>query len=167
MNTKIRPIMIEGNVAYVTLTLGNRAIIDVDSIHLVDQWNWHDNGKGYATRNVSMPNGKQKKIKLHHVILSVEYGFYVDHINGNTFDNRIENLRSCTPSQNMANRRINKNNVCGLKGVHRRADGRVWKSQISVDSRVIYLGSYRTPEEAHAAYAAAAIRYYGEFARIE
>ena len=77
----------------------------------------------------------------------------MDHINGVTTDNRWCNLRDVPVQINMQNtRRANKNNVSGLMGVHWRADRATWTSQLRVDGKSKRLGSFKTPEEAHAAY---------------
>jgi HNH endonuclease/AP2 domain len=90
----------------------------------------------------------------------------IDHRDGDGTNNRWTNLRRATPSQNTANRRP-QNNSSGYKGVdlHRRL-GR-WRAVICKKGRRIYLGSFATPEAAHAAYAAAARKLFGEFARPE
>ena len=89
----------------------------------------------------------------------------IDHINLNKDDNRIVNLRKATSSDNSHNSGKRTNNTTGLKGVVRR--GERWLSQISALGRRLHLGMFKTPEEAHAAYCAAADKYYGEFARRE
>lgn len=86
---------------------------------------------------------------------------HIDHINGNKSDNRIENLREATQAQNNCN--TSKRNKYG-KGVNR-----VWNKyagQIWHEGKHFYLGLFKTPEEAHAAYCAAATRLHGEFARF-
>lgn len=89
----------------------------------------------------------------------------VDHVDRNGLNNRWENLRIATRSQNGANAVYRKNST-GLKGVTCRKHGR-YQAQIQVAKRRIYLGMYGTPEEAHTAYAVAAERYFGDFARTE
>jgi len=89
----------------------------------------------------------------------------VDHIDGNKSNNRWTNLREATNSQNQANTSARKNNSVGLKGAHRAAGGR-WTSRICVNGRCHFLGLYDTPEEAHAAYAAAAARLQPDFWRV-
>jgi hypothetical protein len=85
----------------------------------------------------------------------------IDHIDGDGTNNRWENLREATRAQNNANCRGY--NKCGIKGVYQR--GPSWIAQISPNGgRSIHLGCFRTPEEAHAAYLAAAHKYFGEFA---
>lgn len=89
----------------------------------------------------------------------------VDHINLDRADNRFLNLRHATQAQNGANRTKYRNNTSGWKGASRYRSG--WRAQIQVNGENIYLGTYRTPEEAHDAYCAAARQNFGEFARGE
>jgi hypothetical protein len=78
-------------------------------------------------------------------------------------NNRLSNLRKCTHAQNCLNRGANKNNKFGLKGVLM-TQGRI-VARIMVNGRTTKLGSFPTPEAAHAAYCAAAMEQHGEFAR--
>ncbi|MCI0598713.1 MAG: HNH endonuclease [Beijerinckiaceae bacterium] len=87
----------------------------------------------------------------------------VDHVNLDRSDNRWINLREATQSQNQANTRKPRGNTSGWKGASR--NGSRWQAQIGVNGKQIYLGRFRTPEEAHAAYCEAAVKYYGDFAR--
>lgn len=92
----------------------------------------------------------------------------LDHANKNPLDNRIANLRECTRSQNQQNRRAASNNKSGLKGTSFRAAQRgqkKWRSVIYVDGRQRHLGNFHSATEAHQAYADAAKKYFGEFAR--
>lgn len=95
-------------------------------------------------------------------------GKLVDHINGDRLDNRIENLRVATFSQNGANAQRHSRNTNGLKGASKvvrkgRWTGR-WQASITVRNRQINLGYFDTKEEAHAAYLDAAREHQGEFA---
>lgn len=89
----------------------------------------------------------------------------IDHINGDTRDNRISNLREATRGQNQANQRISRASASGLKGVRRHGAGR-WCAAITENKRQIHLGTFGTPEEAHQAYVQAAKRIFKEFARF-
>jgi HNH endonuclease len=85
----------------------------------------------------------------------------LDHINRNKLDNRIENLREATKTQNGANMKISKHNTSGHKGVYRcRSKTSPWCARISHD----YIGVFKTKEEAAVAYLAEAKTRYGEFA---
>lgn len=90
----------------------------------------------------------------------------VDHRNLDRGDNRFQNLRPATRAQNLANRNKHSNNQSGLKGVLLHKQSGLWVARIGVSGESIYLGYFKTKEEAHAAYAAAATKHYGEFARL-
>lgn len=88
------------------------------------------------------------------------------HINGNVSDNRIENLRDATQSNNLCNKRMQSNNTSGYKGVGwHKAAGR-WVARITIRKQHTHLGLFDTPEEAYAAYCKAAEKLHGEFARL-
>ena len=88
----------------------------------------------------------------------------IDHADLDRANNRWSNLREATQSQNTANQALRARNKCGFKGVTRLPGGR-YRAQIKVRQAITGLGVYDTPEEAHAAYCAAAVKYFGEFAR--
>lgn len=102
-------------------------------------------------------------IQLHRMAWALQTGTWpsnlIDHVNGVRSDNRWCNLREATPHQNQRNRGPNKARS-GFKGVTRHRGGRY---QAQINSR--YLGLFPTPEEAAAAYDAAALLLHGEFAR--
>ena len=79
----------------------------------------------------------------------------IDHKDQNKVNNRIWNLRLCTDTQNRAN-------ILGMKGWCR-ANGR-YKARLIHNGKAMYLGTYDTPEEAHAAYLSARKRLHGSFA---
>lgn len=89
----------------------------------------------------------------------------IDHIDGDVSNNRWTNLRLATKSQNKANSKRYKNNTTGYKGVTKVRDK--WRAYIAVDKKRIWLGYYKTPEDASDAYQKAATKYFGEFARGE
>ena len=86
----------------------------------------------------------------------------IDHISRDRLDNRITNLRIAEPTQNMANCAVRPHNRCGVKGVQERKGKFV--AFLSKNRKQRYLGTYGTPEQAHAAYMAAARQMHGEFA---
>lgn len=147
------------------LSKGRVAIIDdSDFVGVVaaTKWHWVQGGKGtsgYATAFAKV-NGRRKSLWLHKVIVGCPEGFEVDHKNGDSLDNRRENLRICTRQQNVWNRRGSRP---GFKGVFRH--GRKYRAKIMINRQTLDLGGYLTPIEAARAYDRAAIQHFGEFAR--
>jgi hypothetical protein len=96
-----------------------------------------------------------------------EWPSLIDHINGIPDDNRWQNLRLATSSQNCANRGRNRNNTSGFKGVSFYRRDRNWDVRIMADRKQIYLGRYGDVEQARQAYRRAAAEIFGPFARYE
>lgn len=87
----------------------------------------------------------------------------IDHKDGDPFNNKWSNLRLATYSENARNRKADKDNKSGLKGVRRQK--KKWASAIFVDGKQIHLGTFESAEDAHQAYICAAQRHYGDFAK--
>ena len=89
----------------------------------------------------------------HRVVWLLHHGDWpkneIDHVNGDSLDNRIENLRDVTKSENMRNTKISKRNNSGVVGVRfvKPREG-YWTADIGVDGRSIGLGSFKTFDEA-------------------
>lgn len=104
----------------------------------------------------------------HRLIFLWHHGYLpssIDHIDGNPRNNRIENLRGATHGQNHGNRKKPVNNTSGFKGVSWHKKSNKWCASIKVKYQQIYLGLYENPSVAAEAYASAAKKYFGEFAR--
>jgi hypothetical protein len=164
-----RPIAIDGEVAYVTLTRGCVAVIDAADVHLVEGWNWSatpSKGTFYAQRRTRVDGGRT--IMMHRAILGlVDRATHVDHIDGNGLNNRRCNIRPCSIAQNQHNRGMSRTNTSGYKGVSWDAQGKKWGASIRAFGRQMNLGRFNTAEEAHAAYCAAAEKYHREFMRVD
>jgi len=91
----------------------------------------------------------------------------LDHINNTKTDNRFENLRRASKSQNGFNRGPNKNNSSGAKGVHWYARKNKWKAEIWHEGSKRHLGYFHSLDMAAKAYSDAAKILHGEFARVE
>ncbi|GAG28472.1 unnamed protein product [marine sediment metagenome] len=102
---------------------------------------------------------------MHRMILGVEKGVDVDHINGDGIDNRRFNLRACLRSENGRNRRLSKNNKSGYKGVCWNKSCNKWVAQIKYNYKEYSLGCFFCIIKAAKAYDKAAREYFGEFAR--
>jgi AP2 domain/HNH endonuclease len=109
-----------------------------------------------------------KRFHLRHTIVyAIHHGLWVigiDHEDRNPLNDRIENLRPATQSQNNANKSIMSNNKCGFKGVFWEPRRYVWVARIGVNGKLIHLGQFDYAVDAHKAYCEAARKYYGEFA---
>ena len=119
--------------------------------------------KGYLQVMINKQNHK-----AHRVIWLLVHGQWpneeLDHRDGNRSNNRLNNLRPATSAQNKMNKACRDDSAAGLKGAFQdKRDGR-WCSRITVGGKYIHLGRFATAEEAHAAYAAAAHKEFGEFA---
>lgn len=113
-------------------------------------------------------NGHGKTFRVHRLVaiafnLQKEHESQneVDHINRNSLDNRVENLRWVTNRQNKFNQEKHKNNKTGYKGVIKKRNKFV--AQTSVNGIHKYLGTFDTPEEASLAYEAVAQHYHGSY----
>jgi hypothetical protein len=169
MPKNIRPIRIEGQVAYVPLTKGYEAVIDAADVSLVDGRNWQafvSSSTVYAASK-DHSNGKRKSVLMHRVIMGDPERFHVDHRDGNGLHNRRENLRHATRAQNNRNKRTPQNNTSGFKGVYWHKIARKWRAKIAFNGRSKHIGLYDTVEDAHAAYREASVKYHGEFGRTD
>jgi hypothetical protein len=94
----------------------------------------------------------------------------VDHKDLDRDNNRIDNLREATHSQNSQNQGRNSQNSTGFKGVavnNQKYTRAKYRSSIRINKKRIFLGLFHTPEEAYEAYCQAAAKYHGAFARVE
>ena len=150
----------------IKLTQGRYAIVDDGDYEWLSQFQWYFH-QGYARRDVkNSKTGKTKTVFLHRVVNNTPDGMDTDHINQNKLDNRKENLRSCTMSQNLSNRTKQKNNTSGYKGVTWHKLGGKWQAQIRIKSKFKYLGYFSNIHDAVQAYNIAAQDKFGEFAFI-
>lgn len=121
----------------------------------------HDNG--YVRISVD-----KKRYYAHRLVFLFMEGEFppeqVDHINMHRADNRWSNLRKASVSENMHNRNIRRHSSVGVKGVSKNKSG--YSARIRVDKNSIYLGNFKTKEEAGRIYAKAANDLLGKFARV-
>jgi hypothetical protein len=160
----------------IQLTRGLVAIVDDDDFERISAVKWYASPHGgvfYAKRKASVDGDMRVTIPMHRVIMAAPPGTHVDHVNGDTLDNRRANLRICSARENHQNRRRCplKPGASMYKGVswHRR-DAR-WRARIRSGetlpdgrARDILLGYFATELEAAIAYDAAARKHFGPFA---
>lgn len=105
---------------------------------------------GYTLLSVSDTEGNRRQIVAHRVAWYSVYGYEpgeLDHINRDGFDNRIDNLREVSRSENCQNRSKFKNNSSGFRGVHKSRNGK-WIARIQVEGKRRTVGIFDTAEEA-------------------
>jgi hypothetical protein len=91
----------------------------------------------------------------------------IDHIDGNPFNNRLENLRPATPQTNQYNRKMDRRNRHGAKGVYWHARDKTWGTRMQINGRMLRFGTYKDRELAELVMTEARDLYHGEFARHE
>lgn len=149
----------------IPLTQGKFAKIDDADFDWLSQWKWYYS-KGYAVRNSPRVSGKRHAIYMHRLIANTPDGLETDHRDGNKIDNQRRNLRPCTTSQNKMNTGLQANNSSGFRGVHWSKRDKIWQSYIKLDGKLKHLGCYGTDKEAAHAHDVAALKFHGEFARL-
>lgn len=123
-------------------------LIDDEDEARVCQWKWQVNN-GYASRQHWNPELKKyQKMYMHRFIMGTPQGMDTDHINHNKLDNRKENLRVATRSENNFNSSPSKANTSGFKGVHWFKPAKLWRAYITIDGKRIELGYSKTKEGA-------------------
>lgn len=150
----------------ITLSNNGMALIDSADFSVLSEYKWMRSSCGYAVTYIR--NGsKRSAVLMHRLILNVEHGKEVDHINGNCLDNRRENLRVCSHAENMKNRKIHKNNKSGAKGVwiDARHKNPIFVAEIRTDGRKEIIGRFLNVDDAAKAYKSAAEKRHGEFHR--
>ena len=159
----------------IELTRGKVTIVDDEDYSFLMQWNWYarsgDSPEYYATRSlhVSLENGKytRKAVIMHRVLTGAPNGYVVDHINGDTLDNRKSNLRVCRHANNIRNmRKSDRPLTSPYTGVSYHKKSGKWQASIKTQYKQKWLGNFIDPVKAAKAYNVAAIKQHGQFARL-
>ncbi|MGA2171700.1 MAG: AP2 domain-containing protein [Sedimentisphaerales bacterium] len=148
---------------------GKYAIVDQKDFYQLNNLEWiakEDFNSIYAVRFFKFPGKRAKLNSMHRFIYDAPAGFFVDHRNCNGLDNRRDNLRPATRSQNNCNIPKRKNTTSRFIGVHFAKKANKWVAQIKHTKKKIWLGYFDNEIDAAKAYDAAAAKYHGEFARL-
>jgi hypothetical protein len=155
---------------FIPLTQGQNAIVDVADFEFLNQWKWFASFQRYTKSFYALRRSKKveghKTISMHRVILGCGINEQVDHKNHDTLDNRRENLRKCTHSQNSCNRRTRSDNSSGIPGVTL-VRGTKWRVRVGRNGHRTHLGYFNSAEEAAKVREAAAKEIHGEFVMRE
>jgi len=143
----------------IKLTCGESALVDEDDYDRLVKWKWCLGGWGKYLYAISCMKGKC--ISMHRFIMNTPKGLVVDHLDHNGLNNQKENLRNCTQAQNTQNMNRSK-----YRGVSWKKSEHKFVSKIGVNRKCIHLGYFSIPEEAARAYNVAALKYFGEGARL-
>jgi hypothetical protein len=161
---------VDSNTCSLVTTGGDVVYFDSEDREKVYRYNWytkkqHKNTSTPYAASVKTVGGARKLILMHQLVMDAKNGIEIDHKDGNGFNNRKSNLRSCTRSQNCMNQK-KKAGTSKYKGVSWvKRDGSFY-AQIKVGGKNKFLGYFKTDEIAAArAYDSAARKYFGEFAR--
>lgn len=122
-----------------------KVLVDYEDYPIISQHTWNRNpGNGYIQSRLRLGRTENKTVYMHRLIMGVSgHKTYVDHINGNKLDNRKENLRICTPSQNGHNKHFQGGKIIGVTKVIRS----YWEARIQVN-KIPRVKAFKTYEEA-------------------
>lgn len=161
----------------IPLTQGQVALVDIEDYEWLNGYTWcaawnEHTSSFYAIRSLKLTpgrNGKNYTVRMHREIMGLERfdPRRVDHVEpSQTLDNRRFNLRIATLEQNMHNRRMNKNNKTGFKGVYLvRATG-LYGSSVGFSGKTYHCGFFSSAIEASEARSVKAQELHGEYARL-
>lgn len=144
---------------------GEEFYFDLEDYDNIKDYCWCLDANGYVVTNKKKDsNDSHGTILMHRLIMDcIEDKISVDHINHVQYDNRKDNLRLTTQSQNTMNRSLGKNNKSGVTGVYFDNHSNKWAAEIKINRKKISLGHFKEFNDAVAARKEAEEKYFGEF----
>lgn len=157
----------------IPLTQGKVARISPEDYRHLTQWNWcasrHVAGRDYAERGTrngkSYHHVKMERVVMQRMGVTVPRTHVVDHINGDSLDNRRENLRLATIAENRRNAPAQRNSRTKVKGVSYDLVAKNYRAKINRQHKTIWEQRYPTLDTAKEGIAEARKRLDGDFAR--
>ena len=155
----------------IPLTKNKIAIVDTEDAVIINMYSWstrHHKSKNserfYATTCIKR-SGNWRPVSLHRFLMGEPKGMCVDHINGDTLDNRRNNLRIVTAQQNCLNQHFRKGTSV-YKGVAWCKREERWDIRIMINGKSIFLGYDDDEKEAALVYDEKAFESFGEYAKL-
>ncbi len=152
----------------ILLTQGQFALVDDEDFEELSKYKWsvQKNRNTFYAIAKTYISGKRITILMHRIITNFPKGIDTDHRNHNGLDNRKANLRPCTKAQNQQNCLKQKNCSSRYKGVYWHKNRKKWQTQIVVNHKNLYFGSYIDEIKAAKIYDKKAKELFGEFANL-
>lgn len=148
-------------IAIITTSKNQEILVDDDKYNELVKYSWYLDNNNYATTTIN-----KKKYKMHRYLMKPASDEIVDHINNNTCDNRIINLRNCNHNLNAHNKSKKKNATSKYIGVTYYKTTNRYLVSIKKDKTKYNLGYFKTEEAAAEAYNKKALELYGEYANL-
>lgn len=149
----------------IPLTQGKVALVDDEDFDYINQWKWYCQ-KSHGLSFYAIRNSEGGIRMMHRLIMNASVNIYIDHKDMDGLNNCRDNLRFATLSQNQHNRGKLRNNTSGFKCVSYNKQKGKWEAYIEYNNKKYHLGLYEIIELAALAYNEAALKYHGEFARL-
>lgn len=147
---------------FIPLTKGMFSVVDYEDYVEFIKRNWTTKESGGKKFYAVFRNGKDI-LKMHRLITNCPDGKMVDHINGDTLDNRRSNLRVCSSHENQCNQKLNSRNASGYRGVFWDNGRGKWCAKINCKGKQITAGYFESKENAATAFNFLSAKYHGEF----
>lgn len=138
-------------------------LFDLDDLPIIQSRTWHKDKDGYLV-SYYFYKGKRKYVSFHRLVMNAKHDQYVDHINKKKYDNRKQNLRFCTRTENIRNRGLYSTNTSGITGVHFDKRRKRWVASITYENKRIFIGRFYSKEDAIKARLEREVSLFGDFA---
>lgn len=142
-----------------------RTLVSLGDVGKCKSYRWFIKDNGYVYASIWFGSRKKRKsLYLHRFLLNAPNGLDVDHINNDKLDNRRDNLRLATRSQNLINKKEKK--IRGVRSLILKNGLKRWQARIKINQKEIFLGVFNNRQDAEKARVNYERNYFGEFATI-